>query len=96
VVQHLRGQAFLERLAVRGFSVHDFDGLLRAWRSAYRFDRHERRPYFTLLQGAARRDRLRALDPDGSGRISYAVFSAGTCRRPRSGSPAPGSICSRA
>jgi hypothetical protein len=82
VVQHLRGQAFLERLPNRGFRVHDFDGLLQAWRSAYRFGRHERRPYFTLLQGSALRDRLRALDPEGRGRISYAVFSAGDLQAP--------------
>ena len=65
VVQHLRDQAFLEQLPNRGFRVRDFEGLLQAWRAAYRFDRHSRRPYFTLLQGRALQDRLRALDPDG-------------------------------
>ncbi len=82
VVQHLRDQAFLEPMPNRGFCVHDFDGLLQAWRSAYRFERHERRPYFTLLQGSALRDRLRAIDPGGLGRLSYAVFSAADLQAP--------------
>ena len=36
VVQHLRDQAFLEQLPNRGFRVRDFEGLLQAWRAAYR------------------------------------------------------------
>lgn len=82
VVQHLRDQAFLEQLPNRGFRVRDYEGLLRAWSAAYRFDRHTRRPYFTLLQGPVLRDRLRALDPDASGRVSYAAFSAADVQAP--------------
>jgi hypothetical protein len=82
VVQHLRDQAFLEQLPNRGFRVRDFEGLLQAWRAAYRFDRHSRRPYFTLLQGRALQDRLRALDPDGEGRLAYAAFSAADLQAP--------------
>ncbi|MDO8794842.1 MAG: type IV toxin-antitoxin system AbiEi family antitoxin [Vicinamibacterales bacterium] len=82
VVQHLRDQAFLEQLPNRGFRVRDFEGLLLAWRAAYRFDRHSRRPYFTLLQGRALQDRLRALDPDGEGRLAYAAFSAADLQAP--------------
>jgi hypothetical protein len=82
VVQHLRGQAFLEQLPNRGFRVRDYEGLLQAWRAAYRFDRHSRHPYFTLLQGAALQDRLRALDPDSQGRLAYATFSAADLQAP--------------
>jgi hypothetical protein len=82
VVQHLRDQAFLEQLPNRGFRVRDFEGLLQAWRAAYRFDRQSRRPYFTLLQGRALQDRLRALDPEGEGRLAYAVFSAADLQAP--------------
>lgn len=76
VVQHLRDQAFLELLPNRGFRVRDPEGLLQAWRSAYRFDRHERRAYFTLLQGRALHEKMRALDLDGRGQLAYGVFSA--------------------
>jgi len=88
VIQHLRDQAFLEPLPNRGFRARDHEGLLRAWREVYRFGRHTRRPYFTLLQGRALQERLRALDPDGEGRVAYAAFSAAdlqapTVRQPR-------------
>lgn len=82
VVQHLRDQAFLEQLPNRGFRVRDYEGVLQAWRAAYRFDRHIRRPYFTLLQGRALQDRLRAVDPKGEGRLAYAAFSAADLQAP--------------
>jgi hypothetical protein len=82
VVQHLRDQAFLELLPNRGFRVRDFEGLLQAWRTAYRSDRHLRRPYFTLLQGRALQEKLRSLDPDGEGRLAYAAFSAADIQAP--------------
>lgn len=82
VVQHLRDQAFLEQLPNRGFRVRDFEGLLQAWRAAYRFDRHSRRPYFTLLQGRVFQERLRALEPESEGRLAYAAFSAADLQAP--------------
>ena len=82
VVQHLANQAFLEQLPNRGFRVRDNEGLLQAWRGAYRFDRHSRRPYFTLLQGRALHDRLRTLDPDIQGRFAYAALSAADLQAP--------------
>jgi len=82
VVQHLRDQAFLEQLPNRGFRVRDYEGLLLAWRAAYRFDRHSRHPYFTLLQGRPLQDRLRLLDPEGEGRVAYAAFSAADLQAP--------------
>lgn len=82
VVQHLRDQAFLEQLPNRGFRVGDYEGLLQAWRTTYRFDRHVRRPYFTLLQGRALQEKLRSLDPNGHGRLAYATFSAADIQAP--------------
>ena len=82
VVQHLRDQAFLEQLPNRGFRVRDFEALLQAWRAAYRFDRHTRRPYFTLLQGRTLQDRLRSVDPKAEGRLAYAAFSAADLQAP--------------
>src|SRR5690606_22675782 len=82
VVQHLRDQAFVEVLPTRGFRVSDCTGLLQAWRQAYRFDRHLRRSYFTLLQGKALHERLRSLDHDGLGRVAYAAFSAADVQAP--------------
>lgn len=81
VVQHLRDQAFIEPLPNRGFRVSDFDGLLQTWKQVYRFDRHVRRPYFTLTQGKALQERLLSLDPGGGG-IAYAVFSAADLQAP--------------
>lgn len=88
VVQHLRDQAFLEQLPNRGFRVRDYEGLLQAWRAAYRFDRHRRVPYFTLLQGRSLQERLWSFDPQAQGRLAYAAFSAAdlqapTVRQPR-------------
>ena len=51
VVRHLRDEAFIEVGEDGGFRLRDPLKLLFAWRDAYRFDRHERRGYFTLLQG---------------------------------------------
>lgn len=79
VVQHLRDQAFIEALPNRGFRVGDFAGLLEAWKQAYRFDRHVRRPYFTLLQGKVLQERLQA--PAGS-QAAYGVFSAADLQAP--------------
>lgn len=82
VIQYLRNQAFIETLPSRGFRVTHFEGLLQAWQQAYRFNRHLRRPYFTLLQGKALQERLRNLDPEGSGHLAYAVFSAADIQAP--------------
>jgi Transcriptional regulator, AbiEi antitoxin, Type IV TA system len=82
VVQHLRDQAFLEPLPNRGFRVRDQEGLLRVWRQAYRFDRAQRRRYFSLLQGRALADSLRALDAIADGRLAYAAFSAADIQAP--------------
>jgi len=82
VVQHLREQAFLEALVERGFRVKDYEGLLRAWREAWRPEMSVRRRYFTLLQGRALGERLRAFGAEKGGRVAYGVFSAAEIQAP--------------
>jgi hypothetical protein len=82
VVQYFRDQAFLEPLSDRGFRVRDYEGLLRAWREAYRFDRYRLRRCFTLLRGQALQDRLRAFDSTNPGLAIYGAFSAGDIQAP--------------
>ncbi len=82
VVQHLRDQAFLEPLPSRGFQVRDYEGLLQVWRQAYRFDRSQRRRYFTLLRGDALIGSLHALEANAQGGLAYAAFSAADIQAP--------------
>jgi hypothetical protein len=82
VVQHLRDQALVEQLPKRGFRVRDYQGLLQAWREAYRFNRHTRHRYFTLLHGRPLQEKLRSLDPDGQALLAYAAFSAADIQAP--------------
>jgi hypothetical protein len=56
VVRYLRDEAFIEGTEEGRFRLRDPVKLLFAWRDAYRFERHERRGYFTLLQGKKLRD----------------------------------------
>jgi hypothetical protein len=79
VVQHLRAEAFLDQLKGGGFTVRDHEGLLRAWRAAYRFARHARHPYFTLLRGKVLQERLRRFAAD---RVAFAAFSAAEIQAP--------------
>ena len=76
VVQHLREEAFVEVGEDGGFSLRDPLKLLFTWREAYRFDRHERRNYFTLLTGKKLKDALSKLDAHSGGCAAYAAFSA--------------------
>lgn len=82
VVRHLRDEAYVERTAGRGFRLRDPVKLLAAWRDAYRFDRHERRSYFTLLQGRRLRDALARFDATTGGCSAYASFSAADFQAP--------------
>jgi len=82
VVKHLRDEAFIELLPDRGFQLRDPQKLLIAWRDVYRFDRHERRNYFTLMQGKQLRDALARLDLDAGGFAAYAAFSAADSQAP--------------
>jgi len=82
IVQHLRDQAFLTPLPNRGFRISDHVGLLKAWRDAYRFDRHTARSYFMLLHTRVLQERLRAFEPEAQGRLAFAVFSAAEVQAP--------------
>jgi len=82
VVRHLRDEAFVEMGEDGGFRLRDPLKLLSAWRDAYRFERHERRGYFTLLQGKKLRDALAGLDLQTGGFALYAGFSAAEFQAP--------------
>lgn len=82
VIRHLRDEAFLEVGADGGFRLREPLKLLFAWRDAYRFDRHDRRSYFTLLQGKKLRDALAELGPRAGGHAVYAAFSAADFQAP--------------
>lgn len=81
VVRHLRDEAFVEE-SNDGFRLRDPLKLLFAWRDVYRFDRHERRGYFTLLQGKKLSDALGGLSLQTGGFAAYAVFSAADFQAP--------------
>ena len=82
VVRYLRDEAFIEGAEDGGFRLRDPVKLLFAWRDAYRFDRHERRGYFTLLQGKKLRDALARLGSETGGYVAYASFSAADLQAP--------------
>lgn len=82
VVQHLREEAFITELPEGGFLLKKPVPLLEAWRDAYRFDRHQRRCYFTLLNGSRLDAALRKLDAVTGGRTVYASFSAAEHQAP--------------
>lgn len=81
VVRHLRDEDYLQEAPDRGFQLRDPLKLLTAWRDAYRFDRHERRSYFTLLQGRRLQESLVKLLMVGGG-VTYASFSAAEFQAP--------------
>lgn len=82
VVRHLREEAFIEIGEDGGFRLRAPLQLLFAWRDAYRFDRHERRGYFTLLQGKKLRGALARLGLETGGFAAYAAFSAAEFQAP--------------
>lgn len=82
VVRYLREEAFIEELPNAGFQVRDPMKLLFSWRDAYRFDRHERRNCFTLLQGKRLREALAQLGAYSGGFSAYAAFSAAEIQAP--------------
>jgi hypothetical protein len=82
VVQHLREEAFVEAFPDGGFRLRDPVKLLYAWRDAYRFDRHQRLDYFSLLQGKEMREALYDLGLYAGGFAAYAAFSAADVQAP--------------
>jgi hypothetical protein len=82
VVRHLHDEAFIEDLPDGGFKLRAPLELLTAWREAYRFDRHQRRSYFTLLQGRRLTEALAGLESLTGGHAAYAAFSAADFQAP--------------
>ncbi len=82
VVRHLIEEAYLTELEGGGFRLTDPVKLLQAWRNAYRFERHQRLSFFTLLQGRKLQDALARLDVEAGGRAAYASFSAADFQAP--------------
>ncbi|MBI4028146.1 MAG: hypothetical protein HY360_24390 [Verrucomicrobia bacterium] len=76
ITRHLKDEAFIEETKDGKFRLRDPMVLLAAWRSAYRFDRHIRRNYFTLLQGGQLHDALTGLESITGGHAAYMGFSA--------------------
>jgi len=81
VITHLREEAWLEEFDDRSFRVKDAVGLLEVWRQAYRFDRHRKVGYFTLLKPQDLQKRLAGLT-DAEGKVAYAAFSAADYQAP--------------
>ncbi len=82
VVRHLLDEALIEAGQDGGFKLSEPLKLLFAWRDAYRFERHEQRAYFTLLQGRKLTDALAGLGPQAGGCAAYAAFSAAEFQAP--------------
>ncbi len=82
VVRHLVDEAYLIELDGGGFRVADPVKLLFAWRDAYRFDRHQRLGFFTLLHAKKLQEALASLDAHAGGRAAYASFSAAEFQAP--------------
>lgn len=83
VVRHLREQAYLVDLkGESGFKLRDPLGLLTEWNSAYRFDHHTQRDYFTLMRPDKLRDALGDLSSVTGGHAAFALFSAADVQAP--------------
>lgn len=82
VVRHLRDEALVDVGEDGGIHLREPLKLLYAWRDAYRFNRQERRSYFTLLQGKRLRDALEKLGERAGDSAAYAAFSAAEFQAP--------------
>lgn len=84
LARYLRDEGYLEYLPLpdEGFRLRDPVGLLTAWRESYRFDRHKRLGYFTLMQGQKLQTALSELGEKRQGNVAYAAFSAADFQAP--------------
>ncbi|MBI4027755.1 MAG: hypothetical protein HY360_22405 [Verrucomicrobia bacterium] len=82
MVRHLQDETFIVEKKHGGFGLSDPVGLLTTWCAAYRFDRHQRRGYFTLLQGQQLQKALAKLGTFTGGHAVYAAFSAADFQAP--------------
>lgn len=83
VLHYLREQGFVDEREKPGIRVRDPIGAINAWRDAYRFDRHQRRNFFTLLKGAKLDEALYRAGLDAGGLAAYASFSAAERQAPQ-------------
>lgn len=82
VVRHLRDEDFLVPGEDGGFRIRDPFKLLSAWSEAYRFGRHTRVGYFTLMQDKAMRSSFAQLGSERENSAVYAAFSAAELQAP--------------
>ncbi|MFM7846119.1 MAG: hypothetical protein ACKPEY_18070, partial [Planctomycetota bacterium] len=82
VIRYLRDEALVEVGDDNGVGPREPLKLLYAWRDAYRFQRHERRAYFTLLQGKKLQEALGKLGTRASDAAAYAAYSAAEFQAP--------------
>ena len=77
VVRYLKDQAYIaDAENGRGIQLRDPLGLLGEWSQNYRFDKHVRYEYFTLLKPAKLRQKLVDQLSDRKGEFALANFSA--------------------
>lgn len=81
VVSHLRDEAWLEQRDDGKFRVKDAIGLLDVWRKSYRFERHRRIGYFTLLKPQELQNRLQTMSSP-AGEALYAAYTAADFQAP--------------
>ncbi len=81
VVRYLRDESLIEGQE-GGLRVSEPLKLLMAWREAYRFKRHERMSYFTLLQGKELHNALSRLGQAHPLQVVYGAFSAADIQAP--------------
>lgn len=82
VVRYLRDEAYIGNLPDGGFRVLEPQKLLVAWRDVYRFDRHKRLQYFSLLNNKKIIAALDELVMLNRATIAYASFSAAERQAP--------------
>jgi hypothetical protein len=82
VVQYLRDEALIEAHPDGGIWLRKPLDLLAAWRDAYRFDKHRRQGYFTLLQGRRLQEALLSFESMTGGFAALAAFSAAEYQAP--------------
>lgn len=83
LARHLRDEAWLIEAEDGGVRVHDAFGLMEAWGKAYRFNRHRRIGYFSLLNPEKLDNILEGWDwVEERGQAAYAVYSAADRQAP--------------
>ncbi len=82
IVRFLREEAYIERSPGGGFKLCDPMRLLFAWRDSYHFDHHERRNYFSLLQGKRLQAALAEFGEQAGSLAALAAFSAADVQAP--------------